>query len=104
MEFAVAVLRHSTEDGEGLVRSAVPLGHEDAFGLFDHRTVFHRGLHVLGQCGGGVVQVRVGQCDRGVAGEGLREHDRVVVESARFGGVQVQRADDAFVDGQGDRQ
>jgi hypothetical protein len=61
-----------------------------AFGLFDHGAAFRRGLHVLRQACLGVVQVGVGQGDRGVPAEGLREHDRVVVECVGFRGVDVQ--------------
>ena len=66
--------------GERVVGAAPPAAHDDAFGLFDDGAALHRGLHLLRQGGLGVVQVRVGEGDGGVAGEGLPEDDGVAVE------------------------
>jgi hypothetical protein len=55
------------EDAERLLGGTAPVGHDDALGLFDDRAAVHRGLHLLGEGGGDVVEVRIRQGDRRVA-------------------------------------
>jgi hypothetical protein len=68
-------LRGLGEDAEPFVRGAAALTPDDALGLFDHGAVFHRGLQVLGEGGGGVVKVCVGKGHGRVAGEGPPDED-----------------------------
>ena len=47
-------------------------GHEDAFGLLDHRSRLHRRVQLFHELGGTGVQGGVGHRHCGIAGEGLR--------------------------------
>jgi hypothetical protein len=92
------------EQFEGLLRGAVLLGDEDALGLLDDGAGFHRPPHVLGQRGSALVEAGVGDGDGGVPGEGPGHLDGVLVEYGGLGGVEVQCAEDGFLEGQCHRQ
>jgi len=92
------------EQFEGLLGGAVLLGDEDALGLLDDGAGFHRPPHVLGQRRGGLVEVGVGDGDGGVAGEGPGQLDGVPVEYGGLGGVDIECAEDGFLERQGHRQ
>ena len=83
-------LGHADEQFECLLRGAVMLGHEDALGLLDGSTGFHRAPHVPGEAG--LVEMGVGGGDGGVPGEGPGRLDGARVEDGKLGGVDVKSA------------
>jgi hypothetical membrane protein len=83
---------------------AVLLGDDDALGLLDDGAGFHGPAHVLGQGRGDLVEAGVGDGDGCVPGEGAGQLDGVLVKGGGLGGVDVEGADDGFLQGEGYRQ